>query len=157
MRVLRILLVLCVCVSAPVHVHAQQRERVELQRFLQKYKVKNAAFYARLLSSTKMTTFERRLFACKLVRETRGNARAVSHEGAVGSWQLHPCHFREFKVTARQAAKPGVNLKLCLRVYRMHLKESKGRVWGYKGAVWRYSGGSGSYAKRIHRMMASNW
>lgn len=130
-----------------------QQDTMQTQAILQRYKVKNAAYYARLLHATRMTPFERRLFTYKLALETRGDAHAVSSEGAVGPLQLHPIHFKEFKVTARQAAQPATNLRLCLRVYRMHLQESKGRVFGYKGAVWRYSGGSMSYVRKVYRMM----
>jgi len=122
-------------------------------RVLQKYKVKNAAFYARLLSSTPMSEFERRLFTYKLVLETRGDANAVSSEGALGPWQLHPIHLSRFKVTRRQAKDPALNLRLCLRVYRTHLVESGGKIFGYKGAIWRYSGGSDWYPKKIWNMM----
>lgn len=130
-----------------------QQDTMQTQATLQRYKVKNAAYYARLLHATRMTTFERRLFTYKLVLETRGDAHAVSSEGAIGPWQLHPIHLKEFKVTARQAAKPALNLKLCLRVYRMHLAESRGKVFGYKGAVWRYCGGSNWYPRKIRSMM----
>ena len=159
MRIIVIIL-LCLCTVAA---HAEGTEELEAlvkyqqvdrtTSILRKYKVKNAAFYARLLNSTPMSEFERRLFTYKLVLETRGDANAVSSEGAVGPLQLHPIHFKEFKVTARQAAQPATNLRLCLRVYRMHLQESNGRVFGYKGAVWRYSGGSMSYVRKVYQMM----
>lgn len=126
-------------------------EQSRIEKFLVKQKVMQPKMYAKIICQELPNPVEQKLFAVKLVKETRGKASAVSSAGARGPWQTMPGWIKLFKV--KHPTEPRTNLKLAIRVYRIHLAESKGKVWGHRGAVWRYSGGSDIYVADAARLI----
>jgi hypothetical protein len=128
-----------------------ESERMRIESYLIRQKVKRPEMYSRIICQEIADQDLRRLFAVKLVRETRGDAAAVSPRGAVGPWQVMQSWVRQFKV--KHPKEPRTNLRLALKVYKIHLADANGKTWGRRGAVWRYSGGSDDYVAWARRQV----
>lgn len=161
---LRTLLAFALClVSQPVYADeilelealvraqpAQSSIKSRLERFLRKKKCKSPEYYSRLIDAKFTTDEEKKRWAARLVIESRGDAGAVSSEGALGPWQLHPTWCKVFKISKRAAKNPQKNLELCKRVFQEHLSDRRGNV---RKAEYDYSGGSKWYPGKIDQLM----
>jgi hypothetical protein len=123
----------------------EMTEQTRTTQYLTKRSVRQPEMYASLIHQ-EIPPHLRKIFAAKLVRESGGRTDAVSRCGCRGPWQVNPRWARIFKV--RHMTEPRTNLRLALRVFRVHLDDAHGSVWN---AVLAYSGGSRQYVSWVQR------
>lgn len=149
-RVLLLLVLLATPVKADslAQIEYELSMTARLTQFLKKHKVKRPAFYATLIDKRGRNAREKKRLAAKLVVESRGNAKAVSSEGARGPWQVMPAWKRVLRIKG-SLHDPIVNIEAAKRVWDIHLKEAGSE----RRALVAFSGGAAWYPVRILRMM----
>jgi hypothetical protein len=121
-----------------------------IEVMLRKHHVTKPIYYAGLINSEIKSPEMRKLFAAKLIVESRGEAKAVSKKGARGPWQVMERWARVYKIHPNRLFEPKTNLRIALKVYNEHLIDAHGNKWE---AVRAYSGGSYEYVELIKKLV----
>lgn len=145
MRILLVLLLMMI----PCTVSASPQLEYQIYKVYQKQKVKNPKYYAKLIANSKHSERDKLIAAAILIPESRGDAKAVSSEGAQGAWQVMPWWKKRLKISG-SLFHPPTNLDVAMKVWNIHLREAKGDV---RRALTLYSGGSTKYPEKIVRIM----
>lgn len=111
--------------------------------------MKNPKYYAKLIANSKHSERDKLIAAAILIPESRGDAKAVSSEGAQGAWQVMPWWKKKLKISG-SLFHPPTNLDAAMKVWNIHLREAKGDV---RRALYAYSGGSNTYPDKVLRIV----